>query len=249
MSGPTETSPLLSAPAEPVVEGDSAPQQEPDGSNPSRTENLLRSIKILQIVLFASAVTDFAAAIGAFVLFETSAFRHRYFEDKIAVLLFGTFVAFLFSGSNLKWKVPYLVNVIVDLSIPLFLWGCCNQIRVYFPDDYWCRSTSKGHLYEGIVGHAECIKRLRVFQGLLWVCIGFTAVVGVCHLVLFVLRTVVLIRQRAAPGSGQLSFWLPTGEITLSVSIKILKQQRGIENPGRQAAVTIEHGTLAEGEA
>ena len=89
MSEPTETSPLLSASAEPVVEGDSAPQQEPDGSNPSRTENLLRSIKILQIVLFTSAFTDFAVAIGAFVLFETSVFSHRYFKDKIAPLLFG----------------------------------------------------------------------------------------------------------------------------------------------------------------
>lgn len=248
MSEPTETSPLLSAPAEPVVEGDSAPQQESDGPNPSRTENLLRSIKILQIVLFASAVTDFAVAMGAFVLFQTGPFRHRYFEDEITALLLGTFVASLLSGSNLRWKVPYLVNVIADLSIPLFLLGCCNRINLYFPEDYWCPLNDMGPSYEGMVGHAECIKQLRVFQGLLWVCIGFTAVVGVCHLVLVVLRTLVLIRQRTAPGSGQLSLWLPTGEITLSVSIKILKQQRGIENPGRQAAVTIEHGTLAEDE-
>ena len=89
MSEPTETSPLLSAPAEPVVEGDSAAQQESDGPNPSRTENLLRSIKILQIVLFASAVTDFAVAMGAFVLLQIGAFHHRYIKDEIAALLFG----------------------------------------------------------------------------------------------------------------------------------------------------------------
>jgi hypothetical protein len=66
-------------------------------------------------------------------------------------------------------------------------------------------------------------------------------------LTLFVLRTVVLLKRRAAPGSSQLSLCLPTGEVTLSVTVKVLRQQRGMETSDRRAAVTVEHGTLPEG--
>jgi len=69
-----------------------------------------------------------------------------------------------YSGSNLKWKVPYLVNVIGLTLASLSFSGMLQPDPCIFPDDYWCRSTSKGHIYEGIVGH-RVIKRLRVFQG------------------------------------------------------------------------------------
>lgn len=83
---------------------------------------------------------------------------------------------------------------------------------------------------------------IKLFQGLrLILCRVF-------HLSLLVLRTIVFLKQRSRPGSSQLSVWLPTGEITLSFTIRVLRQQRGMESQDRRAAFNIEHGTLPEGE-
>ena len=70
----------------------------------------------------------------------------------------------------------------------------------------------------------------------------------VFHLTLFVFRTVVISRRRANQRLGPLSLWVPTGELTLSVTIKLLKQQTEMDSPNRRTAVNVEHGTLPAGE-
>jgi len=162
--GPTETSPLLSAPAEPVVEGDSAPQQEPMVQTISYRK-FLRSIKILQIVLrqcsyrfrrchrsiclvrLAPSVTDTLRqdrgllfgvvhlSVLASLTFFPNARCLQIIKSHIDIR--RHFILLV----QISMESPVLVNVIVDLSIPLFSLGMFNQIRVYFPDHYWCRST------------------------------------------------------------------------------------------------------------
>ena len=61
---------------------------------------------------------------------------------------------------------------------------------------------------------------------------------------LFTFRTVIFARRGANLGFGQLSLWVPTGELTLSITVKLLKQQTGMESPDRRTVVTVEDGTV-----
>lgn len=70
----------------------------------------------------------------------------------------------------------------------------------------------------------------------------------VFHLTLFAFRTVVISKRGPNQRFGQLSLWVPTGELTLSVTIKLLKQQTGMDSPDRRTAVNVEHGNLPAGE-
>lgn len=86
MSSPTETSPLLAVAAEAIAdEGadpEQIPEQESNDPTPSRTANLLRSIKILQILLFTRSIANFAVAIATYVVFKAGPFPHNgYWED------------------------------------------------------------------------------------------------------------------------------------------------------------------------
>ena len=81
MSAPTETSPLLSVPAEPIVEESPVPAPEPDEPRSSRTASLLRTIKILRILLFSSTVAAFAAIFAASIVFQYGPFNPPWLWD------------------------------------------------------------------------------------------------------------------------------------------------------------------------
>ncbi|KIN01615.1 hypothetical protein OIDMADRAFT_18583, partial [Oidiodendron maius Zn] len=124
MSAPTETSPLLSVPAEPVVEESPAPAPGPDDSRSSRTASLLHTIKILRILLFSSTVAAFAAIIAGGIVFQYSPFNPYWGWDMtLDPFRMVSFFAFLFAGINLRWNVPYFLNLLADLAIPFFLVG------------------------------------------------------------------------------------------------------------------------------
>ncbi|KUJ08956.1 uncharacterized protein LY89DRAFT_676334 [Mollisia scopiformis] len=232
MATASESTPLLSEPAQAVEATDSAvdsaPQTEDEATLPS-SAHFQRPRKLLTILALICSIITGSLLIAIHVMLTMHVFSFNFWDQMEAINNMGflIFLSLLFAPINLIWNFPVVFNILLDpyLAVSIITWAS-NMISAW-PGDIWCVERDyygkKPDLDKGPVCHSMLLA-VRIVIG---IAAGFAMIVAVCHTVLFLLRIVALWKTK---------FWkrpmpFPTGSITLEVSIKVQRQERGEVQP------------------
>ncbi|KDR78793.1 hypothetical protein GALMADRAFT_244346 [Galerina marginata CBS 339.88] len=185
--------------------------------------------KILIVInLIVSAIT-LALVIANYIVIKPASFGYFYkawnARESSKTLGIWIFVSLIFSVINVLVNFPILLNVIVDVVLSAGIIASVFGLVNVFPDSSWCRKYDPGNPRPGpFPVDPKCAHEILVVVKILTgTAVGFGAIVGLVYLVLLILRSIAIIRTNFWKKPLALTF--PTGQLTLEISLKLLRQE------------------------
>jgi len=201
-------------------------------------------IRILIIITLVLSTLTVALLIANYIIVRHAPFGWYTWDAQEAskTLAIFLFVSLVFSVINILANFPILLNVIVDVVLaPGIITWVFNLIDG-FPDSNWC---SPGRPRPGRPvpmpapqPHPKCADWKLVVQILMGIAAGLAGIVGVIYLGLLVFRSIAIFRTKF--WKRPVAWTFPTGQLSVEVSIKLLKQQS--ENVGQSAEASSSSG-------
>lgn len=233
MSEPTETSPLL-APEGESSNGAAAPEivtfPSLDPPIPAR-EYFKRPIKTITSLILIAALIDFVLVVGTDIIAYWGPFSSGYkwgttsYLEYLGIWIFVTLIVAIL---NTKYAIHILLNIIFDIILAIAVISNASSLISYqgWPDYGWC-GTPGYHQPGTPLPPSNCKPWKLALQILVGIAAGFGGIVGIAQLILFVLRVVAGFRTKF--WKRPLGLFFPTGELTVSLTIKVLKQQPPVD--------------------
>ncbi|CEJ94720.1 hypothetical protein VHEMI10235 [[Torrubiella] hemipterigena] len=191
----SETAPLLGNRTQ------TSPIDEQDVQTPNSYARLTRWLLIR--IIISSTATIFLLIVSEVV---GSHFGFGYNESR-TVAMIPPFVAIIFAILNLPRTLPTIVNAFIDFGLLYFSPFVLDNQRDYFmPPSWWCSSRDP-----------DCETRLVILQCIVTVCLIFGVVTWLAQLTVCLVRLTALFKPYMRTS-------MPTGEFTISFSVKFLKQ-------------------------
>ncbi|KDR77869.1 hypothetical protein GALMADRAFT_224324 [Galerina marginata CBS 339.88] len=230
-----ESAPLLEERHEELAGQFNAPSQ----STP--TPVYFRILKIITVGL--SAVT-LGLLLVNHIIVRYAPFTGYYWNTLEASVALGqlALVSLIFSIINPLVNFPTLLNLIIDIVLAHAIFSSVNRLLNAFPTE-WCRDRYPNPYPEP---NPKCKDWELAMKVLIAVAAGLGAILGLVYISLLVLRAVAVFRSKFWKRPIALNF--PTGQISLEISLKFLRQEGGAtENTmGRstEASSPPSHGPL-----